>query len=258
MASCRDIESNLSAYVDGETTGLDRATIDAHLRVCPPCRTRASAERTAHEVICARRQDLRACAPAHLRERCAAQRAAARPAATLRRRSWVPMSLAASFVLAVGTILLFTWGSSVETYAAQLAVDHVKCFRFPADAGAVSDVTMLGRTWKEAHGWPLKVAAGSEREQLQLIGMRRCGSTKGRVAHVLYKWKGQPLSVYVLNGTLNGEDGLRADGSLTSVSRFGENALMWSAHGRTYSIVTALPAEPDLLHLVDYMRRNTE
>ena len=46
------------------------------------------------------------------------------------------LSLAASLVLFTGLFLFFAWGSSVETYAAQLAADHLKCFQFPPSEGA--------------------------------------------------------------------------------------------------------------------------
>src|SRR6187549_3627090 len=72
-------------------------------------------------------------------------------------------------------------------YAAQLAADHLKCFQFPPDAAAPPDVTLLGKTWQATAGWALKIAASTPTEQLQLLGVRRCGSSRGRVAHVFYK-----------------------------------------------------------------------
>src|SRR5687767_15831779 len=74
MANCREIEERLAAYVDGEVAAPDRSTIDAHLERCPPCRTRAAAERATHELLLARQDRLRGCAPEALRRRCAAQR----------------------------------------------------------------------------------------------------------------------------------------------------------------------------------------
>jgi hypothetical protein len=257
MPSCRDIEENLAAYVDG-AGGLDPAAVDAHLQACPPCRSLAVAERAAHDLLCTRRQHLRGCAPAHLRGRCAAHAAVPARRGILIGRPWVSVSVAASLLLVAGLFFVFAWGSSVETYAAQLAVDHMKCFQFPPDPSATADAGLMGRTWQKANGWSLRVAATSPGEPLQLVGIRRCGSTRGRVAHIFYKWRDQPLSVYVLNSRL--EHAAQSDpdhAQYDSVARFGENEVIWTERGRTYAVVAKAPL-PDLQHVAGYVRRAVE
>src|SRR5262245_36984738 len=135
MVNCRDIEPKLAAYVDRDQPAADRLAVEAHLHACPACRKQAFREQAVHDLVCARRQTLRGCAPSGLRSRCAKQRRSSL-AGTLPRQPWVPFSLAATLVLVTAVFLLFGWGSSVETYAAQLAADHVKCFQFPPDAAA--------------------------------------------------------------------------------------------------------------------------
>jgi hypothetical protein len=166
----------------------------------------------------------------------------------------VPLSLAASLVLAAGIFLLFGWGSSVETYAAQLAADHLKCFQFPPEASPAPDVTLVGRTWQQRAGWPLKVAASSPSDQLQLLGVRRCGSSRGRVAHIFYKWRGQPLSVYVLNYRFDRTANAAHD---HDVNRLGEHAIVWSERERTYAVVASRHL-PDLQQAAHYVRRSVE
>lgn len=257
MPNCREIEANLAAYIDGEPTTVESRTIDTHLKACPPCARRAAAERTARELVCSHRERLRGCAPGDLRQRCASLRANA-GVRTARRRYWLPVSLAASLLLVAGVLSIFIWGSAVETYAAQLAVDHVKCFQFLPEASAAADATLMGRTWQEANGWSLKVAASSRDEQLQLIGIRQCGSTKGRVAHIFYKWRDQPLSVYVLNGTVDrASKSAQGHDQYEPVARFGENTIIWFQRGRTYAVVSRAPL-PDLQHVAGYVRRATE
>jgi anti-sigma factor RsiW len=173
MANCRDIESKLAAYIDGDQPAADRLAVEIHLRACPSCRTRARAEQAVHDLMCSRRLALRGCAPSGLRSRCAGQRRSSF-AGFLPRRPWVSLSVAASLVLVTAVFLVFGWGSSVETYAAQLAADHLKCFQFPPDGSAAVDATLLGKIWQESSGWTLKVAASSPSEQLQLLGVRRC------------------------------------------------------------------------------------
>lgn len=255
MANCRDIEEKLAEYVDGGQAPSERAAVAAHLETCPPCRTRASGERVAHDLICSRRDALRETAPPGLRARCAAQRSSAPPpAAFLRRRPWVPLSFAASLVLAAGLFVLFGWGSSVETYAAQLTADHLKCFQFPPEAAPSSDVSLLGRQWQENNGWGIKVPSSSETQGLQLLAIRRCGSSRGRVAHILYKWNGNPLSVYVLNNRFDHAPDAAQDHDIT---RLGEHAIVWSERDRTYAVI-ADRRLADLHRVATYVRRSIE
>ena len=257
MANCREIEERLAAYVDGEVAAPDRSTIDAHLERCPPCRTRAAAERATHELLLARQDRLRGCAPEALRRRCAAQRtlAAGRPAG-FARRTILPLSLAATIVMATGVFLLFGWGSSVETYAAQLAVDHVKCVQFPPDSGPPDPVS-FGRNWEAANGWPLRLTPIEQAERPTLVAIRRCGSTHGRVAHIFYRWRGQPVSVYVLNDKLDGSPDATHGQAHASIVKLGERALIWSDKGRTYAVV-AEERTPDLEQVAAYVQRTVE
>ena len=62
--------------------------------------------------------------------------------------------------------------------------------------------------------------------------MRRCISTEGLTAHLMYRWRGQPLSVYVLNRAHAGI-GPVAAGRRTP----GQEAVMWSKGDRTYAVV---------------------
>ncbi len=255
MANCREIEAKLAEYVDGHQAEAERAAVERHLQSCPPCRTRAAGERTAHDLVCARRDTLRAPAPGHLRERCAAQRQAARPpAAVFARTPWVRFSLAASVLLAAGLFVLFGWGSSVETYAAQLSADHLKCFQYPPEATSAPDVTLLGRTWQTQSGWGLKVASSSTMEGLTLLGIRKCGSSRGRVAHIFYRWHGEALSVYVLNHRFDQSANAAHD---HDVNRLGEHAIVWTEHDRTYAVI-ADHRLPDLQRVATYVRRSIE
>ena len=254
MCNCRDIEPKLAEYVEGTQPLSERAAVDAHLESCSHCRARAGGERAAHALVCAKRDALRVIAPGSLHERCAAQRLAGRrSAAAMSRRPWVPLSLAASFLLAAGLFLVFGWGSSVETYAAQLSADHLKCFQF-ARVEASGDITLIGHNWQKSNGWGLKVAASSPAERLQLLGVRRCGSTRGRVAHILYKWRGEPLSVYVLNSRF---DHTPAAAHGHDVIRLGEHAIVWTDHDRTYAVV-ANRRLGDLPRVAAYVRRSIE
>jgi Putative zinc-finger len=257
MSECCDLEPLFTPYVDEEVPPGDQARVAAHLDRCPPCRERVVAERAARDVLRARRPVLRACASEHLRSRCAAH--AASTSSTLpvarfgvfARRRLVPLSLAATVLLAIGGVFLFGLNDGVEALAAQLAIDHIKCFQLAPDHTTV-DPGAAGRMWQNKYGWPLKVPTSAADEGLVLLDVRRCLSTDGVTAHILYRWRGQPLSVYVLN------DVPRKSGAVErTIEKLGQEAIVWSKQGRTYAVVAhARPA--DLNQVVKYVHHTAE
>ncbi len=257
-AKCREVESLFTAYVDGEAGPQERADVEAHLTKCPPCRDNVAGERTARDVLKARAAGLREAAPPPLRARCAAcasgdvPRHAGAVTSILRRRPWVPLSLAATLVLAVGWVFLFGLNNRVEALAAQLALDHVKCFKFPP-SHAPRDAASVSREWSAAQGWPISVPSSLASEHLELLGVRRCLSTEGRIAHIMYRWHGDPLSVYVLNRSVKGVAETRP-ATEEIVPKLGEEAVIWSSAGRTYAVVGHGRAS-DLQHVAAYVRQ---
>jgi anti-sigma factor RsiW len=257
MSKCSDLEPMFAPYVDGATEPQARAAVEAHLSKCPPCRERVTVERVAREMVHARRDSLRGCASDHLRSRCAAQRAVATigaAAARFRspsfvRRTLVPLSLAASIVL-VASILFITLGKQVEVLAAQFAADHVKCFQFSSTdvAQPPPDAGLLSQKWARERGWSLKIPASTADYDLELLGIRRCGSTDGTAAHMMYRWRGEPLSVYVMNN-----ESKRAREQEQFVETLGKDAVIWKHAGRTYAIV-ADASRSDLEPVVRYVR----
>jgi anti-sigma factor RsiW len=248
---CRDLDEHLTPYVDDEATPEERRLVDAHLSACPPCRDHAEAERAARDVIREHRDELRCCAPDGLRARCQAHQAAsvARPSSLLRLqpssvRRWVPLSLAATLVLAVAGVFLTGINTGVQALATGLALDHAKCFQFKGDISKTADAEALDRTWEREQGWPIVVPPAASAEQLRLLTVRRCVSTEGRVAHAMYLWRGEPLSVFVL------PHATRRDRVLDTMGR---EAAIWSANGRTYAVL-ADGHPSDFAHIVNYVK----
>ena len=256
MAECRDIEPLLAAYVDGEVAPDHRGLVQGHLATCPPCRHAVEGERVARDVLHARRNELVAAASPELRRRCAAcVSSAPAPAAgwsapRIARRTWVPLSFAATIVLAVAGVFFMGLNGSVEALAMQLALDHVKCFQFSPPHSEVDSGT-AAEVWKKSYGWLISVPKSAPVEQLELLDVRRCMSTQGASAHIMYRWRGQPLSVYVLNSVP------RSDIHVEQiVARVGQEAIIWSDAGRTYAVVgRGLPR--DLEHIAHYLRAST-
>jgi anti-sigma factor RsiW len=254
MTDCRDLEPLLAAYVDGEMAPDERARVTAHLATCPPCRQAVAGERQARDVLHARRHQLAAAAPAQLHRRCAACVCGPAPLSAGARgfppRTWVPFSFAATILLAVAAVFFMGLNGSVEALATQLALDHVKCFQFSPPHAEV-DSAMASETWKASYGWLINVPKSAPVEQLELLDVRRCMSTQGASAHIMYRWRGQPLSVYVLNSVPKSD--IRVE---RLVSRVGQEAIIWSDAGRTYAVVGRGPPN-DLQHIARYLRAST-
>jgi anti-sigma factor RsiW len=252
---CADLDPLLAAYVDDEAAPQERSTVDAHITACPPCRDRVVAERAARAVLQSRRDNLRTCATPALRSRCAALgsgEAVRRSGMLPLTRRWVPLSLAATLVLAVAGVFLFGLSDRVEVFAAQLALDHVKCFKFTPDRITTGDAAAIGRDWAGKQGWALNVPSSAPAHRLELLGVRRCGSTEGRVAHVMYRWRGEPLSVYVLPASLT-----PAPEFQNVVDSLGHEAVIWSRDGRTYAVV-AKGSAAELAQVAAYVRTQAQ
>jgi anti-sigma factor RsiW len=247
MKSCREIEPLLAAYVDGAAAGDDRAAVEAHLEACPLCRDAAASEGTARDVLSACRSRLRASAPAALHARCAAS--ALPPAPALAGwRTLVPLSVAASLLLAVAGVFVYSAVNQAEALAAQLAADHVKCAKLVSPGPG--DPLASAAHWEATHRWPVRVAASDAGLELEFLTIRRCLVTDGQTAHLMYKWRGEPLSVFVL------PDPIEAVGRERLLGRFGYETVMWSNDGRTYVIV-ADGRRDDIAPVVRYVKAHT-
>lgn len=225
MPICDDIESKLTPYVDGEMPEADRAGVAAHLEACSRCRALADAERAGRTVMHARRAAFTRSAPAALRARC--QPGAARQVW----RRWVPLSAAATLLLAVSGAFLYTVNHRAEALAASVAADHLKCFAM-ADTSATADPVAVAAEWQRARGWPIRVMGGVPAEQIRLVGARRCLSTEGQTAHLMYLSHGRPLSVFVWRQAEVGEGDIEV---------LGQKAVIWSSADRMYAVVGTEP-----------------
>jgi anti-sigma factor (TIGR02949 family) len=246
---CRELDEQFAPYVDGEAPPASRRAVEAHLAACPPCLDRADDERSARDALVEHRAELRAAAPPALRARCLALQSssfttasqASRRATLLRR--WAPLSVAATLVLAIAGVFVFGLNDRVEALAASLAIDHVKCFKVEG-AAAHADALVAARDWQQDQGWPIVVPQSEPAQQLTLLDVRRCFTSDGRSAHMMYTWRGGPLSLYVLPEDI-GRDQV--------VDKMGHEAVIWCANRRTYAVV-ADGHPQDLSRVIDYMK----
>jgi len=253
MSKCHDLDPLFAPYADGDVAPADRASLESHLDRCPPCRENVAEQRTVRAAVAACRSSLRSSAPNELRARCAAHAPVARRrgsiASRLAQQPWIPLSLAATLIIAVAAALILGVNNKVEAIAAQLTLDHVKCFQFAPERLKHTDAATAMRQWAEMQGWAIDVPDTSASTGLELLGVRRCAMSSGRVAHVMYMWHGQPLSMFIVPRTIRGIPDRQE-----FVEKFGHEAVIWSGTNRTYVLLAhARPTE--LAPVIGYVRQ---
>src|SRR3954469_18861639 len=227
MSKCGDLDPLFAPYADGEAASEERASVEAHLNRCPPCRDNVAEQRTVRAVVAACRPSLHTNAPNELRARCAAHAWKARRGRSIvsrvAQRPWIPLSLAATLVIAVAAAFIIGVNDKVEAIAAQLTLDHVKCFQFAPERLQHTDAATAAHEWVAKQGWPIDVPASSSNNALELLGIRRCAMSTGRVAHVMYLWHGEPMSMFVVPRTVGGISDRQE-----FLEKFGHEAVIWS------------------------------
>ncbi len=224
MPSCREIDALVTPYVDGEITAAERAMVEAHLLACPPCRQRAEAEAGARQTLRARA--CRPCASERLEKRC---RKAATPIGRIT-CTYSPVSLsmfAVVVVMAGGVSAYGVTRLSPTVLAAQLTLDHLKCFALHGSTAPV-DVRSTEDQFAADYGWRLHVPMAPAPDGLQLMGVRRCFCGEGPAVHVMYRHQGQPVSLYVLPHAVQ-----------ASATRevFGHDAVIWTNQDTTFVLL---------------------
>lgn len=238
MSDCASIDPLVTPFVDGELSGAALDTVERHLRHCPPCYSRVAAEREVRGLLKTRQGVFKSeCAPLVLRARCAGHRVACpigrsadgtgTGAAWRRRR--VSLAAAAVLLVAAGGALFFVWGSRSDALlAAELTADHVKCFTLNGVLDTHESAEVVEHALAAGFDWDVKLPAGFEREGLDLVGSRPCLYDGGRVAHVMYRHHGQPVSLFMLPGVVRRE---------RLIAALGHECAIWSDDVRTFVLV---------------------
>src|SRR5262245_53802028 len=261
MPSCSAIDHLVTPYIDGELDAADRTLVQQHLQRCPPCRSRVVAEQSVRELMLARRPGLcRDHAPALLRSHCAAAarfsgasraRGADGGIESMSARSWAsrlaPLAAAASLVVIVGGAFLYqATARSSHLLAAELAADHMKCFAMNAVLGTHDSPEAVQSAMAAGFGWNMRLPLGGQREGLELVGSRPCLYGEGKIAHIMYRHNGQPLSLFMLPRTVRPEQ---------VVDTLGHECAIWSAANRTFVLVSG-EAREDVERLAKYVQES--
>lgn len=256
MPECSRIDSLVTPFVDGELPEPEQQTVQQHLAACPSCRAKVAAERAIRSLLRTRRADLAtSCASAALKDRCARLSSHHRPAAVTPfpvksavagwRARFAPLALAATLILAVGGIFLYqgTRGSS-RLLAAELAMDHEKCFRLNHLLEAGGTPSAVQATMSSWFGWDVTLPSLAGHDDVSLVGSRPCLYGEGKVAHIMYRHRGRPVSLFMLPRETRQEQVVRI---------FGHEARMWSEGDRTF-VLLAKESEAELDEMVSLVR----
>lgn len=256
MSECAAVDRLVTPYLDGELQAGDCQVIERHLGACPPCRSRVGAERVARDLVRAQQPRLcRAAAPAALRARCTALarggrvapgRSATRSSAPWRwARPWLvatqgtgrplvarlgPLVVAASLIVLVGGAFVYrVTASSTRVVAAELTADHVKCFAMNAVLRTHQSPGAVESSLAAGFNWDVHLPEDAADEGLELVGARPCLYGEGKVAHVMYRHHGKPVSLFMLPRTTRADQLVRV---------FGHEAVVWSADDRTFVLIS--------------------
>ena len=246
MSDCTSIDPLVTPYVDGELSAPERTRVDEHVRRCAPCYSRIAAEAAVRDLMRARRSGLSMeRASESLRSYCngltgrsdAAVRRAGDAAPGTARTGWLPtrwtvgpIALAATLVLVVaGAFLSQATRYSSRLLAAELAADHVKCFTANSILGTHDAPAAVESSMLSAFGWQLHLPKQLDASGYELVGARRCLYGEGKVAHLMYRDEGRPVSIFMLPQSMRAEE---------LVEVLGHEAAIWSSGDRTFVLIT--------------------
>jgi anti-sigma factor RsiW len=262
MRNCHSIDPLVTPFVDGELSDGDRRDVEDHLRVCAPCHSRVTAERAVHNLLRQRRPALNLSrAPATLHSLCSeiarrrggvdeARSSAAPPLSpAFATAAWqtrlAPYALAASLVLVVGGAFVYqATDRSARVMAAELTADHLKCFALNGVLGTHQGASAVESSMMSGFDWRMHLPADPSRAELELVGSRPCMYGEGKVAHIMYRHQGRPVSLFMLPKSARTQE---------LVEVLGHEAAIWCAGNRTFVLIAREPRQ-DVERLASFVQ----
>jgi anti-sigma factor RsiW len=244
MNSCHRIESLITPFIDGELAESDRRGVEDHLRRCAPCHSREAAERAVRTLVRARKNAFIAPpAPPALRAKCAKVAQDFSPVSW--RARLTPYALAASLVVIVGGAFLYqATATSARLLAAELTADHVKCFAMNRALGTHQDATAVETSLAASFGWRAHLPEDPASAGLELVGSRPCLYGEGKIAHIMYRHHGKPVSLFMLPNTARTQE---------LVEVLGHEAKIWCVGNRTF-VLLSRQSKPEIEQLASFVQ----
>jgi hypothetical protein len=145
----------------------------------------------------------------------------------------MPLALAASLVVLVGGAFTYqATARSERVMAAELAADHVRCFAMNRLLGGREDVRAVESSMMSGFNWRVHLPDDPARAQLELVGARPCLYGEGKIAHIMYRHDGRPVSLFMLPDTTRAR---------AIIEVLGHEAAIWCTGSRTFVLVAREP-----------------
>jgi anti-sigma factor RsiW len=255
MMGCAGVRQFVTAYVDGELVGEDRAAFEAHLGLCPSCRLLLDEEERTAAMLS--EVQPRHEAPAALRQRVDAL--LARP----RRRSkpwrWLAAAAAVAATAVMGWALLerrapvdTRRAESASAFAAMAADTHLRYARGQLPLEVQSDRPERVSQWFSGRvpfhlALPDYPVGPGEEKFYRLEGGRLVSFRSDYAAYVAYRMDEEPISLLVTSAATVAPEGgsLVKSGALTFhvESVAGLKVITWSDNGLTYALASDVAVE---------------
>jgi anti-sigma factor (TIGR02949 family) len=249
--NCRELESRLHPFVDGELDVGETLAVEAHAAECPGCGSRVAGERRFRQLL---RRQPREAAPPEFRAMLRARlRRSARVAAI---RPWLMLPAAAAAAAVVWALLpsvappASLVASLVDKHIAYTQIEQPAEFA-SADRGAVE-------AWfRQRAGLRVTVADFSP-AGIRLTGARIAEAGERRAAHVLYEKGRTLLSVFTVpvalgEGELAGKRVSYRGRDYVTQERKGYRTVSWTEGQVVFGLVSMLDYDA-ILQCADNLR----
>jgi anti-sigma factor RsiW len=144
-----------------------------------------------------------------------------------------PLALAASLVLVVGGAFVYqVTDASARVMAAELTADHVKCFAVNRVFDTHDLPTAVESSMISGFGWKMHLPEEPSRAGLELVGSRPCLYGEGKIAHIMYRHDGRPVSLFMLPNATRTRD---------LVEVLGHQVAIWCVGNRTFVLISREP-----------------
>ncbi|MEK7444939.1 MAG: zf-HC2 domain-containing protein [candidate division NC10 bacterium] len=249
--SCREFESRLHPFVDGELDVAETLAAEAHAAECPDCRSRVAGERRFRQLL---RRQPRESAPPEFRALLRARlRRSARVAAI---RPWLMVPAAAAAAALVWAVL--PGASPSATLVGNLVDKHIAYAQIEQPAEFVSTDRVAVEAWfRQRAGLRVTVADFSP-AGIRLAGARIAEAGERKAAHVLYEKGRTLLSVFtvpadVREGELAGTRVTYRGRGYVTQERKGYRTVSWTEGQVVFGLVSMLDYD-SILQCADTLR----
>ncbi|MCX5731447.1 MAG: zf-HC2 domain-containing protein [Deltaproteobacteria bacterium] len=257
---CSDVARLLEPYLDSEFGADDRASIEAHLSACAPCRDGAAAAMAFRSALRARLRAAfapgspQATAPDSLRRRISAALDAeeARPAAWWR-RLFSPLPVAAVAACVAGALVVFAGHRATDPLVEEAVRKHARDLPLELNTASIAPELIPSMLASKLDFNPKPPAFRAD--GVKLVGARLAQIRNWPAAYMRYETPRGPLGLFIIDDPQRrvAEEGhqVRAGPATVWVMNMrGYHVAVWRRDEIVYSLVSDLD-EADLVRLVE-------